>query len=171
MPATPRFLINTLLSKFNKRNDTQNEGGGGSDVGSPVATIGLVIAALTLLIATIPLFRCQRFYHWVSSLSILSFVKFCNPTQRSLGIITPPNPPPTIVTTNEDLNPIPVAEIPVSSQVLIYNDYTNTHPISNNFNTSPYCHNVTTREGGRISHVEERLGPSRPELAVTRQFP
>ncbi|KAG0638397.1 hypothetical protein HOY80DRAFT_1137562 [Tuber brumale] len=69
--------------------------------------VGLVIAALTLLVAMVPLFRCQRFHHWVSSLSIPPFVK------KPLRIIALPNPPPAATTAEHNLGATPVDEIPI----------------------------------------------------------
>ncbi|KAG0640702.1 hypothetical protein HOY80DRAFT_999973 [Tuber brumale] len=166
MPPASGFPIKPLLSQFNKRNHTQNQREDDSDAESPAATTQLVIAALTLLVAIISVFQCQRFHHWVSSFSISSFVKFFNPEQKALRIVTLPNPPPTAAATNEDLRAIPVAEIPIPSQILIHNDHSNTHSVSTHSNDPPYCHNATTREDGRVLQVEEPLGPTRPEPAV-----
>ncbi|CUS13944.1 unnamed protein product [Tuber aestivum] len=120
MPAVPPFPIKGLLSQFNKREYTQNQGEDDSDVKSPVALVGLLIAALTLLVATIPILRCPRFRRWVSS-SIPSSAK------RALGV-TLPNSPPGAVISGEDSSAIPATEIPIPpSPALIYNNFSNTY--------------------------------------------
>ncbi|KAG0134157.1 hypothetical protein HOY82DRAFT_242377 [Tuber indicum] len=169
MPAIPCFPTKILLSQFNKRDHMQNQGGEDSDVKSPVAIVGLVITALTLLVTMIPLFRCPRFRRWVSSCSSSSFVKFCNSAQKALGVITLLNPPPT-TTAEDNSNAIPAAEIPLHGQAPIHNHYSNARFVSTHPGAPPYYHNVTTREDGRVPQVEEPLGPKRPEPVVARRF-
>ncbi|KAG0134142.1 hypothetical protein HOY82DRAFT_602994 [Tuber indicum] len=162
MSTISRFSMTTISSQFNKRDHTQNQGGDGSDAKSLVAIAGLVIAALTLLAAMVPLFRCQRFYRWLSS--ILSFVK------KALQAVTLAGHLPTTVDAMENLSSIPVVEIPIPSRVFIYNDYSNAYFVGTRSNTSPYYHNMVTREDGRVPQDEESLGPRRPESAATRLF-
>ncbi|KAG0635187.1 hypothetical protein HOY80DRAFT_1140082 [Tuber brumale] len=157
MPAISRFSIKTLLSQLNKRDYPQNEGGDDGDAKSPVAIVGLVIAALTFFATMIPLFRYLRFRRWVPMLPIPSFVK------KTLGIIALPGPPPATIVT-DDLSTIPVAEITIPQRVLIYNNYSNTYVVDTHSNTPPYCHNVITRENGRVPQVEEPLGLRRLDI-------
>ncbi|KAG0134151.1 hypothetical protein HOY82DRAFT_603002 [Tuber indicum] len=163
MPPTSRFPTETPLPQFNKRNHTQNQGGDDSGVKSPVGEIGLVIAALTLLVAMIPVFRCQRFRNWVSSFSISPFVK------KDLGIALP-SPLSTTVAAVEDLSDVPLAEDPMHGRVTTYNDYPNTHIVGIRSNTSPCSHNVIAREYGRAQQVGEPLEQRRAEPAITWPF-
>ncbi|PUU76655.1 hypothetical protein B9Z19DRAFT_1129399 [Tuber borchii] len=112
--------------------------------------MALVIAALTLLAAVIPPFRRSQFRRWVSSFSILPFVK------KYLGI-TRPNPTPMAVTSIEDLRATPTAEIPipVPSFVFIYNNHLNTQFSGTLTNTPRYSHNGITGEIGRAPQAEE----------------
>ncbi|KAG0635186.1 hypothetical protein HOY80DRAFT_982957 [Tuber brumale] len=184
MPPISPFLVRAPLSLLNKRDYVQSQGRDDSDVKSPVAMVGVVVAALTLLAALIPLFRCPRFRRWVSSLSIPSLVKvypqllvlirhvshihsyLYNPTQKAPRIITPANPPSTITTAMEDSG----ADIAIPGPVLIilHNGYSNARVVSTHSSTSPYRHNVITRVDGRVPHVERPLGPRIPEPTVTR---
>ena len=56
-----------MLSQFDRRNNSGNQeyNSNGMSLGEVLA---IVIAALTLLVAAIPLFQCVRFRRWVSSL-------------------------------------------------------------------------------------------------------
>ncbi|KAG0635184.1 hypothetical protein HOY80DRAFT_467280, partial [Tuber brumale] len=124
MPPSSPFLIKTPLSRLDERDYMQSQGRNDSDFKSPVAMVGVVIAALTLLATLIPLFRCPRVGRWVSSLSIPSLVK------KALGSITPANTPPTITTATEDImsavSGAGVA-IPEVAWVILQNDYSNIH--------------------------------------------
>ena len=81
MPA-----IETLLSQLNKREQTENKGGGNSDDRSPAVIVGLVIAALTLLLAILS-YRYSRLSHLVSSSSPSLSLKACPPSSLSLLIL------------------------------------------------------------------------------------
>ncbi|KAG0134150.1 hypothetical protein HOY82DRAFT_537719 [Tuber indicum] len=166
MPPISLFPIETLLSQFNKRDPTQNQGEDHSDAVGPAVMVGLVIAALTLLAAVIHLLRCTRFHRWLSSFTVLSFAK------KSLGIITHPNPPPTATAAEEDPSTIPVAEIPTPGPILrmLCDGYSNAHFNSAHSNTSPYRQNIIAREDGRAPQVEEPLGLRSPEPVVIWRF-
>jgi len=56
-----------MLSQSNKRGNPENQDHGSNGM-SPGEILAIVIAALTLLVAMIPLFQCSRFHRWVSSL-------------------------------------------------------------------------------------------------------
>ena len=74
---TREFAIHTTLSQLNRRGNSENQEHNSNDL--PLGEIlAIVIAALTLLVATIPLFRCSRFHCWVSS-SISPFAKVYPP--------------------------------------------------------------------------------------------
>src|SRR5437879_12586277 len=111
--------IETLSSQFNKCDHTQDQGEDDNNVNSPAVMVGLIIAALTFVVAAVPLFRSPRFRRWVSSFSISSFVKVylpplrhishinpqpSNHEQKDLGIISPPSPLPTTTTAKGDLS-------------------------------------------------------------------
>ncbi|KAG0635190.1 hypothetical protein HOY80DRAFT_1047807 [Tuber brumale] len=169
MPSIPHFTIKTLLFQFNKRDHMQNQGGDDSDAKSPVVVGGLVVASLTLLVAMVPLFRSQRFHGWLSSFSIPSLVKFHNPGQKFLRVITLPNPPSTATAAKDGMSAIPAAETPTPATAPIHNDCSNTPPTSNHSNTSLHCNNVIA-EDGSVRQVEESTGPRRPEPVVAREF-
>ncbi|PUU77742.1 hypothetical protein B9Z19DRAFT_1085643 [Tuber borchii] len=61
-----RLAIWGMLSQFDKRDTSENNELNGNDL-SPGEKLATVIASLTLLVATIPLLRCSRFRHWMSS--------------------------------------------------------------------------------------------------------
>lgn len=62
-----------MLSKFAERDNSEIQEHG-SNTMSPGEILAIVIAALTLLVAMIPLLRCPRFHRWPLS-SISPFVK------------------------------------------------------------------------------------------------
>ena len=70
--------------QFGKRDNSEDQKHD-SNVMSPGEILAAIIAALTLLVATIPLFRCPRFRHWVSS-SISPLVKVYYPPLLVLPI-------------------------------------------------------------------------------------
>ncbi|KAG0134146.1 hypothetical protein HOY82DRAFT_638458 [Tuber indicum] len=164
MPAISLFLTKTFLFQFSKRDHTQNPGEDDSDSKSPAVMIGLVIAALTLLVAMVPVFRCKRFHAWISSSSIPSFVK------KALGSGTLPNPPSTTTTPEDDSSAIPIADVPISGPAPVHNEYSNIHPASTHSNAPPHPKNANTGEDGRVRQVEEFTGPRRPEPVITREF-
>ncbi|KAG0134149.1 hypothetical protein HOY82DRAFT_537718 [Tuber indicum] len=163
MPVVLCSTIKVLLPQLNKRDHTPNQEGDDSDAKSPVVVIGLIIAALTLLAAMIPLFRCQRFRIWASSFSIPSFVK------KALGIALP-RAPPTTTTAVDGLSDIPLTENPMQDCVITYNNYYNIHIVDIRSNTFPCSHSVITREDGRVPQGWESLGRRSPEQAVTWPF-
>ena len=77
MSFTGEFAIRAMLSQFDKRGSSGNQEHNSNDM-SPGAILAIVIAALTLLVAVIPLFRCPRFHHWMFS-SISPFFKVYQP--------------------------------------------------------------------------------------------
>ena len=126
MPA-----IETLLSQFNKREQTENKGGGNSDDRSPAVIVGLGIAALTLLLAILS-YRHSRLSHLVSSSSPSPLLKACSPSSLSLLILiysqssiplqqAPRSPPPECPTS------VPLAD-PTGGGQIIFNIY---HGFSN----------------------------------------
>ncbi|PUU74468.1 hypothetical protein B9Z19DRAFT_441577 [Tuber borchii] len=113
-----------LLSQFNKREQTENKGGDNGDDRSPAVIVGLVIAALTLLLAIMS-YRHSRLSHLVSSSSPSLFLKACQPSSLSLLILiysqsgnppqqAPRTPPPKRST------PIPLADPTGGGQVIFY---------------------------------------------------
>ena len=66
-----------MLPQFDERDHLENRAQDNCNM-SAGEILAVVIAALTLLVATIPLFRCSRFRRWVSS-STSSFVKVYSP--------------------------------------------------------------------------------------------
>ncbi|PUU77739.1 hypothetical protein B9Z19DRAFT_1085640 [Tuber borchii] len=151
-----------MLSKLAERDNSDNQEHG-SNAMSPGEVLAIVIAALTLLVAMIPLFRCPRFHRGPLS-SISSFVK------KALGI-TLPDSVSTAITTTEDSNSAPAPNISIPRPVFIYNDYSNAHFVGTYFDTFIYSHISITRVDGRALQVEESLGPRRPERAVTYPVP
>ena len=126
MPA-----IETLVSQFNKREQTENKGGDDSNDRSPAVIAGLVIAALTLLLAILS-YRYSRLSHLVSSSSSSPLLKACPPSSLSLLILiysqsgnlpqqAPRTPPPERPTS------VPLADPTGSSQVIfhIYHGFSN----------------------------------------------
>ncbi|CUS14571.1 unnamed protein product, partial [Tuber aestivum] len=81
MPAIPRSPIKTLLSQFNRRDYPENSGGHDSDGSSPVAIVGIVIAALTLLVGIMSLLS-PRFRRWLSRLLPSRFANPYNTLQQ-----------------------------------------------------------------------------------------
>jgi len=73
MSAISRLPVKHLLSQINKREQTNNEEGDRSDNRSPAVIVGLVIAALTLLLA-IMTYRHSRSHRSESSLLPSHFV-------------------------------------------------------------------------------------------------
>ena len=65
--SSREFALRAMLSQFDKRGNSENQDHGSNKM-SPGDILAIVIAALTLLVAMIPLFRCSRFHFWVSSL-------------------------------------------------------------------------------------------------------
>ena len=55
-----------MLYQSDKRDNSENQEHGSNEM-SFGETLAIVIAALTLLVAIISLFRCSRFHRWVSS--------------------------------------------------------------------------------------------------------
>ena len=70
---TREFAIQAMLSQFDKRDGSENRRRDSNNM-SLGEILAIVIAALTLLVAMVPLFRCSRFRRWVSS-SISPFFK------------------------------------------------------------------------------------------------
>jgi len=70
MPA-----IESLLSQFNKREQAENKGGDDSNDRSPVVIAGLIIAALTLLLAIMS-YQHSRFSHPVLSFLLSALSKY-----------------------------------------------------------------------------------------------
>ena len=126
MPA-----IETLLSQLNKREHTENKGGGDSDDRSPAVIVGLVIAALTLLLAILS-YRYSRLSHLVSSSSPSLSLKACPPSSLPLLILIysqPSNPPHQAPRTPPPKRPtpIPLADPTGGGQVVfhIYHGFSN----------------------------------------------
>ncbi|KAG0639494.1 hypothetical protein HOY80DRAFT_1044853 [Tuber brumale] len=162
MLAISRFPIKTPLSQFERRDYTEDKGAGDNDGNNPVAIVGLVVAALTLLVGLVSL-RSSRFRRRLSYLLPSYLVK------RPLGI-THPKPSRTTITTTEDFGAVPLAEISIPSPVFIYNYYSNAKPAYGHSNLFQYAHTGFNREYGRIPRAEEPQGPERPEPVVTRQL-
>ncbi|KAG0639258.1 hypothetical protein HOY80DRAFT_1136911 [Tuber brumale] len=177
----------TQLSPFEKRDCTGGKGVNDSHGESPVAIMGLVVAALTLLVGIMSL-RSSRFRRWVYYALPLHFIKVYlpllallrdishvhseshNPAQKVLGI-TLSNPSPTTITTTEGLRARPASGIPTPSPVFIYNSFSNARPACPHSNASPCGHIGITRGDSRAPQEEESLGPSRPEPVAACQFP
>ncbi|KAG0639498.1 hypothetical protein HOY80DRAFT_1136708 [Tuber brumale] len=182
MPVVSRHPIEALLSQVEKRDFAGDKGVDDNNSEGPVAIVGLVVAALTLLVAIVSL-RSPRFRLWASRLSTSKLVKVYlpppallgqvlhissesyNPVQKTPGI-TPPNPAPTI-TTREDLNTIPAAGT-MPRPVFICNHRSHVHPACGRSNIPPRGHNGNTGEDGRPSQAQESLVPKRPGPVVTR---
>ncbi|KAG0639499.1 hypothetical protein HOY80DRAFT_1073762 [Tuber brumale] len=182
MPAVSRHPIEALLSQVEKGDFAGDKGADDNNSEGPVAIVGLVVAALTLLVAIVSL-RSSRFRRWASCLSTSKLVKVYlpplalrgqvlhinfesyNPVQKTLGI-TPQNPAPTI-TTREDLYTLRVAGA-MPRPVYICNHRSDVHPACGHSNTPPRGHNGNTGEDGGAPQAEESLGPKRPEPVVTR---
>ena len=127
MPA-----IETLLSQFNKREHTENKGGDNSNDRSPAVVIGLVIAALTLLLALLS-YRHSRLSHLVSSSSPSPLLKACSPSSLSLLILiySQPesrNPPQQAPRTPPPKRPTPIPLDPTGGGQVIFHIY---HGFSN----------------------------------------
>ncbi|PUU77743.1 hypothetical protein B9Z19DRAFT_1127914 [Tuber borchii] len=160
--STREFAVRAMLSQFGKRDSSGGEEHEGNGMSSG-EILAIVIAALTLLMAMIPLFRCSRFRRWVSS-SISPFVK------KVLGIILPKFAW-RAVTTTESSSAAPAPHILIPHPVLIYNDYPNTHLLGTCSNTFRYSQNGATGEDERERQAEESPVPRRPERAVTYPLP
>ncbi|KAG0638400.1 hypothetical protein HOY80DRAFT_1078497 [Tuber brumale] len=141
--------------RFDKRNHTESQGGYGSDPESLLAVIGVIIAALILLVATILVLRCRRFPSWVSSFSISSLGK------KTLRIAIP-IASQTIITAGRHLRDIPLAQDPIHSHITIYNNRPNTQIVNINSNTASCCHAAITPGDGRLPQVGEPPGWGRP---------
>jgi len=125
MPA-----IENLLSQFNKREQKENQGMDNSDDRSPAVIVGLVIAALTLLLVIMS-YRHSRLGSSASPSSPSHSLNACL-APSSLSLITlrcsqthnplqqaPRTPLPNHSTT---LSPADPARV---NHVFIYNDYSN----------------------------------------------
>ena len=160
MPA-----IETLLSQFNKREQTENKGGNDSDDRSPAVIVGLVIAALTLLLAILS-YRHSRLSHLVSSSSPSPLLKACSPSSLSLFILiysqpesrnpprqAPRTPPPKRPT------PIPLADPTGGGQVIlhIYHGFSNVQFSGTHSATFSDPNNSISRGDMRV-HVLEHHG-------------
>ncbi|PUU76689.1 hypothetical protein B9Z19DRAFT_1194556 [Tuber borchii] len=144
-----------MLSQFDKRDNSETQEHDPNGM-SPGEVLAIVIAALTLLVAMIPLFRRPRF-RWVSSL-ISPF--------KAFGI-TPPNPMSTAVTTSEDPSTTLALGIPIPLPIFIYSGCSGAHLVDARSNTFRYSQNGTTGEDGTVLRIGEAPGPRRPERAVT----
>ncbi|KAG0632815.1 hypothetical protein HOY80DRAFT_1141862 [Tuber brumale] len=160
--STQKFATKTMLSLFYKR-DTSGDQKHDNDGISPGEILAIVIAALTLLVAIIPLYRCSRFRRWVCSWSILPFVK-------KTPSVALPGPVTAAVRGAEDLSAAPVPEMPLlPDRVLIYISYFNPQFVDARSNTFPYGQNGIIGEDGGAPRVDGSLWPGRPEPAVLRQ--
>ena len=126
MPA-----IETLLSQSDKFGHTENNGGDDSDDRSPAVIVGLIIAALTLLLAILS-YRYSRLSHLASSSSPSLSLMACPPFSLSLLILTYPqssNPPQQAPRTPPPERPtsVPLAD-PTGGGQIIFNIY---HGFSN----------------------------------------
>ena len=126
MPA-----IETLLSQFNKREQTESKGGDDSDDRSPAVIAGLVIAALTLLLAIMS-YRLSRLSRLVSSSSPSPLLKACPPSSLSLLILIysqSSNPPQQAPRTPPPKRPtsVPLTDPAGGGQVIfhIYHGFSN----------------------------------------------
>jgi len=88
MSAISRFPIKNILSQLNKREQKDDQGGDHSDDRSPVVIVGLVIAALTLLLAIMS-YRRSRFSRSQAVPSLLPshFVNACPPPSLLLNVL------------------------------------------------------------------------------------
>ena len=59
MSSTRELAAEARLQQFDKRDNSENMEDGRNDT-SPGGVLAIVIAALTLLVAMIPLFRCSK---------------------------------------------------------------------------------------------------------------
>lgn len=158
MPA-----IETLLSQFDKREQTENKGGDDSGDRSPAVIVGLVIAALTLLLAILS-YRYSRLSYLVSSSSPSPFLKACLPFPLLLLILiysqsgnppqqAPRTPPPERPTS------IPLADPTGGGQVIfhIYHGFSNAQFAGTHSATFSDPNNSLSRGDMRI-HVLEHHG-------------
>ncbi|KAG0127097.1 hypothetical protein HOY82DRAFT_568618 [Tuber indicum] len=163
MSSTKNFAIKTLLSQFYKRDNSESQKHD-NDI-SPGEILAIVIAALTLLVAIIPLLRCSRFRCWLSSFSISPFVK------KAPGI-APSGPASAGVTGAGDSSAGPVPEIPLlPDRVFIRVDYFDSRFFDAHSSSFPCGHNGTTGEDGGAPRVDGSLGLERPKPALLRQPP
>ncbi|RPA98138.1 hypothetical protein L873DRAFT_1844371 [Choiromyces venosus 120613-1] len=160
MSTTKNLPLETWLSQFSKRDDLKNTKEQDINDIPPGEKLSIVIAALTLLVAMIPLFRCTRFRRWVSSFSVPSYVK------KAFGITLPAPASPTI-TTVRDFSPIPVTEILRPEPVSIHNHHTNAHRIRALSNNFPHGRDRIPMDNDRVERAEESLEPTRPKPALT----
>ncbi|PUU77738.1 hypothetical protein B9Z19DRAFT_1127909 [Tuber borchii] len=161
MSSAREFSIQAMLSYFGERDHSENQAQESYNM-SAGEILAVVIAALTLLVATIPLFRCSRFRRWVSS-AISSFVK------KSLSI-TPPNPGSIDISTLEDSSAIVAPEIPTLRPVFVYNDYSNARLVGICSDAFLYSQNGFVREDGGAPQADETLAPRTPEQAALSIF-
>ncbi|PUU77567.1 hypothetical protein B9Z19DRAFT_1108812 [Tuber borchii] len=141
MSTISRFPIKNLLSQFNKRDQTDNQGGNSNDDRSPAVIAGLVIAALTLLLAAMS-YRRPRFGRSQAGSSLLPshFVNTRNPLHQ-----VPRNVLPDLSAT------IPPTEFPRAGQVFIYNDYSNAQFAGAHLSTFSYRND--TISSGDTKHL------------------
>ncbi|RPA98142.1 hypothetical protein L873DRAFT_1844372 [Choiromyces venosus 120613-1] len=161
MYITRDFYIETPLSQpyFEKRD---NSGSNEQEANNthPGEIVAIIIAALTLLVAMVPLFRSSCLRHWGSSFLASSFVEKAFSTIR-------PNSAPTTIVAREDSSTTPVADIPRPGPVFIYNDYSYASFAGTRSDTSPHGLNNIPGEGGGVPRAMESLELKRPEPAVT----
>ncbi|KAG0639503.1 hypothetical protein HOY80DRAFT_81881 [Tuber brumale] len=131
-----------------------DKGGGDGNGEGPAAIVGVIVAALTLLVAIISL-RSSAFRHWASHLFPPQLVK------EKVPIIAPPILAPAPITIMEDLRAVPVLGIPILGAIFIYNIPFDAHPPCRHTNTPPCGHTPNAGEDDRVSQAGESLGTSR----------
>ena len=177
MSSTREFAIQERFTKFDKRDTLENREDGRNDT-SPGGVLAIVIAALTLLVTMIPLFRSLRFGRWVSSL-IPPFIKVYQPSSFSLNLSTYTSLILGSCTENfrnycskfcidsgrcyGKFRSIPAPELFTPSPVFIYNNSSSVHPFDYYCSDFLDIQNGTAREHGRVLRIEESL--------VTNTFP
>ncbi|PUU79615.1 hypothetical protein B9Z19DRAFT_1124891 [Tuber borchii] len=111
MPPNSPFPTRGLLGQLNKRDQIGDKGAGSSDNNSPVVMAGLVIAALTLLVAILA-YQHERFRHSLSSLLpwYFFFYKHVRRIRRTIPL-------------SHISNTIPAPDSPGTGYVFIHNDY------------------------------------------------
>ncbi|KAG0639500.1 hypothetical protein HOY80DRAFT_1136710 [Tuber brumale] len=182
MPAVPFHPNETLPLQVEKYGCAGDKGGGDGNPEGPAAISGVVVAALTLLVAIISL-RSSRFRHWASHLLPPQLVKKVHPLFRALHrhilhlnsgsygfaqkapVIAPPNLAPTTITNVEGLCAIPVLGIPIPGAIFIFNLHFGAHPPCRHANTLPCGHTGVTGGGGRVPQAEKPPGTSPYEVS------
>ncbi|KAG0135399.1 hypothetical protein HOY82DRAFT_600844 [Tuber indicum] len=133
MPALPGHPIETLPSQVGRCDYEGDKAAGDSNGEDLLAIVGIIVAALTLLVGILAL-RSSRFHRWASHLLPSQFA------QGASGI-TPPAPAPSAIPAAENFHAVGVTGIPTPGPNTTCDHYPNADPAYRHTNTPSLGHN------------------------------